>query len=84
MFRKLFHAIVVSRQVSAAETILSYLSDRQLVDLGYTRETFVESNKVRLIAELDAANVRLINKLEAANKAKANLVSVNENLLGAV
>jgi hypothetical protein len=44
----------------------------------------VETNKARLIAELDAANARLISKLEAVNKANTNLVSVNPNLLGAV
>ena len=76
--------MVVSRQVSAAETLLSYLSDSQLADLGYNRDTFVETNKARLIAELDAANARLIGKLEAVNKANTNLVSVNPNLLGAV
>ena len=76
--------MVVSRQVSAAETLLSYLSDSQLADLGYNRDTFVETNKARLIAELDAANARLIGKLEAVNKSNTNLVSVNPNLLGAV
>ena len=84
MFRKLFRRMVVSRQVSAAETILSYLSDSQLADLGYNRDTFVETNKARLIAELDAANARLIGKLEGATNANMNLVSVNPNLLGAV
>ena len=84
MFRKLFRRMVVSRQVSAAETILSYLSDSQLADLGYNRDTFVETNKARLIAELDAANARLIGKLEGATKANMNLVSINPNLLGAV
>ena len=84
MFKKLFRGMVVSRQVSAAESLLSYLSDSQLADLGYNRDTFVETNKARLIAELDAANARLISKLEAVNKANTNLVSVNPNLLGAV
>jgi hypothetical protein len=55
-----------------------------LADLGYNRDTFVETNKARLIAELDAANARLIGKLEGATKANMNLVSVNPNLLGAV
>jgi hypothetical protein len=84
MFKKLFRGMVVSRQVSAAETILSYLSDSQLADLGYNRNTFVETNKARLIAELDAANARLIGKLEGVNRVNVNLVSVNPNLLGAV
>ena len=84
MFKKLFRGMVVSRQVSAAETILSYLSDSQLAELGYNRDTFVETNKARLIAELDAANARLIEKLEGANKANTNLGLVNPNLLGAV
>ena len=84
MFKKLFRGMVLSRQVSAAETILSYLTDSQLADLGYNRDTFVETNKARLIAELDAANARLIGKLEGVNRANVNLVSVNPNLLGAV
>ena len=49
------------------------MSDRQLEDIGFTRETFVEQMKANVLTELDAAD---------AEKSKA--APVNPNLVGAV
>ena len=47
--------------------------DRQLEDIGFTRENYVEKIKASVLAELDAQ--------DAAEALKA---PVNENLVGAV
>jgi hypothetical protein len=73
MLKRLFNAMIVSRQASAATQALQYMSDRQLEDIGFTRETFIEQMKANILAELDAA---------VAEKSQA--VPVNPNLLGAV
>ena len=73
MFKRLFRAMIVARQASAAMQALQYMSDRQLEDIGFTRETFIEQMKANILAELDAAN---------AEKSQAALV--NPNLVGAV
>jgi hypothetical protein len=52
---------------------LQYMSDRQLEDIGFTRETFVEQVKASVLAELDAAGAE-----------KSQAVPVNPNLVGAV
>jgi len=49
------------------------MSDRQLEDIGFTRETFVEQMKANVLTELDAAD---------AEKSKG--APVNLNLVGAV
>ena len=41
MLKRLFNAMIVARQASAAMQALQYMSDRQLEDIGFTRETFV-------------------------------------------
>ena len=63
----------VAGQASAAMQALQYMSDRQLEDIGFTRETFVEQMKANVLTELDAAD---------AEKSKA--APVNPNLVGAV
>ena len=73
MFKRLFRAIVLARQTSAAMQALQYMSDRQLEDIGFTRETFIEQMKANILAELDAADAE-----------KSQAVPVNPNLLGAV
>ena len=73
MLRQLFKSMVVARQAAAAIETLNYMSDRQLEDIGFTRENFVEKIKASVLAELDAQDT-----------AKALKAPVNENLVGAV
>ena len=73
MLKRFFNAMIVARQASAAMQALQYMSDRQLEDIGFTRETFAEQTKANVSAELDAAD---------AEKAQAS--PVNPNLVGAV
>ena len=73
MLKRLFRSMVIARQASASRQSMQYLTDSQLNDIGFSRDTFVEGIKARVSAELDAA--------EAANTFAA---PVNENLLGTV
>ena len=73
MLRQLFKSMVVARQAAAAIETLNYMSDRQLKDIGFTRENYVEKIKASVLAELDAQDAA--KELEAP---------VNENLVGAV
>ena len=73
MLKRLFNAMIVARQLSAAMQTLQYMSDRQLEDIGFTRETFVKQIKANVLAELDAADAE-----------KAQAAPVNPNLVGAV
>ena len=73
MLKRLFNAMIVARQLSAAMQTLQYMSDSQLEDIGFTRETFIEQVKANILAELDAADAE-----------KSQAVPVNPNLLGAV
>ena len=73
MFKRLFRATIVARQASAAMQALQYMSDRQLEDIGFTRETFVEQIKANVLDELDAADAE-----------KSQSAPVNPNLIGAV
>ena len=45
MLKRLFNAMIVSRQASAATQALQYMSDRQLEDIGFTRETLWNKRK---------------------------------------
>jgi hypothetical protein len=65
--------MIVARQASAAMQALQYISDRQLEDIGFTRETFVKQIKANVLAELDTADAE-----------KAQAAPVNPNLVGAV
>ena len=56
MLKRFFNAMIVARQASAAMQALQYMSDRQLEDIGFTRETFVEQIKANILTELDAAD----------------------------
>ena len=73
MLKRLFNVMIVARQASAAMQALQYMSDRQLEDIGFTRETFVEQIKANILTELDAANAE-----------KSQAAPVNPNLVGAV
>ena len=73
MLKRFFNAMIVARQASAAMQALQYMSDRQLEDIGFTRETFVEQIKANILTELDASDAE-----------KAQAVAVNPNLVGAV
>ncbi len=73
MLKRFFNAMIVARQASAAMQALQYMSDRQLEDIGFTRETFVEQIKANILAELDAADAE-----------KSQAAPVNPNLVGAV
>ena len=73
MFKRLFRAMVLARHTSAAMQALQYMSDRQLEDIGFTRETFVEQIKANVLDELDAADAE-----------KSQSAPVNPNLIGAV
>ena len=73
MFKRLFRAMIVARQASAAMQALQYMSDRQLEDIGFTRETFIEQMKANILAELDDADAE-----------KSQAAPVNPNLVGAV
>ena len=73
MLKRLFNAMIVARQASAALQALQYMSDRQLENIGFTRETFIEQAKANVLAELDAADAE-----------KSQAVPVKPNLVGAV
>ena len=73
MFKRLFRAMIVARQASAAMQALQYMSDRQLEDIGFTRETFVEQIKANILDELYTADAE-----------KSQAAPVNLNLMGAV
>ena len=73
MFKRLFRAMTLARQASAAMQALQYMSDRQLEDIGFTRETFVDQIKANVLDELDAADAE-----------KSQSAPVNPNLIGAV
>ena len=73
MLKRIYNSMIVARQASAAMQALQYISDRQLEDIGFTRETFVKQIKANVLAELDAAGAE-----------KAQAAPVNPNLVGAV
>ena len=65
--------MVVARQAAAAIETLNRMSDRQLEDIGFTRENYVEKIKANVLVELDAQDA-----------AKALKAKVNANLMSAV
>ena len=73
MLKRLFKAMIVARQASAAAKTLPYLTDSHLEEMGFGRDTFVEGIKAIVEAELDASDAE-----------KAQAVPVNPNLVGAV
>jgi uncharacterized protein YjiS (DUF1127 family) len=61
MFKRLFRAMIVARQASASMQALQYMSDRQLEDIGFTRETFVEQIKANILDEFGYCGRRKIS-----------------------
>ena len=73
MLKRLYNAMIVARQASAAAQTLPYLTNSHLEEMGFGRDTFVEGIKAIVEAELDASDAE-----------KAQAVPVNPNLVGAV
>ena len=73
MLKRLYNAMIVARQASAAAQTLPYLTNSHLEEMGFGRDTFVEGIKAIVEAELDAADAET-----------SQAVPVNPNLLGAV
>ena len=73
MLKRLYNAMIVARQASAASKTLPYLTDSHLEEMGFGRDTFVEGIKAIVEAELDASDAE-----------KAQAIPVNPNLVGAV
>ena len=73
MLKRLFNAMIVARQASAAAKTLPYLTDSHLEETGFGRDTFVEGIKAIVEAELDAADAET-----------SQAAPVNPNLMGAV
>jgi len=73
MLKRLYNAMIVARQASAAAQTLPYLTNSHLEEIGFGRDTFVEGIKAIVEAELDAADAE-----------KSQAAPVNPNLVGAV
>ena len=73
IIRQLFKSMVVGRQAVAAIETLNHMSDRQLEDIDFTRENYVEKIKASVLVELDAQDA-----------AKALKAPVSANLISAV
>ena len=56
MLRKIYKAMVLAQSASAANRTAAYLTDRQLLEWGYTRSTFAAEMVAQVKAELDAAD----------------------------
>ncbi|MDB0044955.1 hypothetical protein N9E94_00030 [bacterium] len=73
MLKRLYNAMILARQASAAAQALPYLTNSHLEEMGFGRDTFVEGIKAIVEAELDAADAE-----------KSQAAPVNPNLVGAV
>ena len=73
MLKRLYNAMIVARQASAAAQTLPYLTNSHLEEMGFGRDTFVEGIKAIVEAELDAADAKT-----------SQAAPVNPNLVGAV
>jgi len=73
MLNKIYRAIVISRTKTAALNTLAYLTERDLVDMGISRASFVEAQVASVIADLDAkdheaANTKMRKQIEGSAK----------------
>ena len=80
MFTSVYRAIVVAQSASAASRILMHVSDRQLADMGISKDTFVAEAVARVKAEFAAKDKAKAD--ESVRDMIANLT--NPNLVGAV
>jgi uncharacterized protein YjiS (DUF1127 family) len=80
MLRKIYRAMALAQAASAANQMLLHVSDRQLDDIGISRETFAAEMKAKVQAEFDAQDAA------KANKSVRKMVNhmINPNLAGAV
>ena len=80
MLRKIYRAMALAQAASAANQMLLHVSDRQLEDIGVSKETFAAEMQAKLQAEFDAQDAA------EANKSVRNMINhmVNPNLAGAV
>ncbi len=62
MLRQLFKSMVVARQASAAREAMRYMTNRQLGDIGFTRDNYIEGIKALISAELDAKDVKAMSE----------------------
>ena len=58
MLRQLFKSMVVARQASASYEAMRYMTNRQLDDIGFTRDNYIEGIKARISAELEAEDAK--------------------------
>ena len=58
MLRQLFKSMVVARQASASHEAMRYMTNRQLDDIGFTRDNYIEGIKARISAELEAEDAK--------------------------
>jgi uncharacterized protein YjiS (DUF1127 family) len=73
MLNKIYRAIVISRTKTAALNTLTYLTERDLNDIGISRASFVEAQVASAIADLDAkdretANTKMRKQIEGSAK----------------
>ena len=69
MLRKIFKSMIVARQASASYEAMRYMTNRQLDDIGFTRDNYIEGIKARVSAELEAEDAKAMS----AAPAKINL-----------
>jgi len=77
MFKKILKTIMLVQAASAARKTLSYLSDRDLDDMGLSRSTFVDGVVESVKADIEA-------NVKDQPISKNIKCVVNPNLLGAV
>jgi len=80
MFTSIFRTIALAQTASAASSMMMYVSDRQLADMGINKDTFVAEAVARVKAEFEAQDKA------KANKSVRGMIDnlTNPNLVGAV
>jgi uncharacterized protein YjiS (DUF1127 family) len=80
MLRKIYRAMALAQAASAANQMLLHVSDRQLDDMGISRETFAAEMKAKVQAGFDAQDAAKAD--ESVRKMVNHMI--NPNLAGAV